>query len=84
MYPHDGKNKDDDKDEKKKKDDKVKVTDGEIAVDKIIVQDWELDFTLKENVDSIIKKYQSSRKNFVPEDQIKTLLVMEEVLKGDQ
>lgn len=47
------------------------------------IQDWELDFTKKENVDTILTKYQkaqNSRKSFIPEDQIKTLLKMEAVL----
>jgi len=37
----------------------------------ILQQDWELDFSKKENVDTIMTKYekaQNSRKNFIPED----------------
>jgi hypothetical protein len=65
----------------------TKNTDGLPATEeKIVVKDWELDFKLKENVDKILKDYttqQNSRKNFIAEDQIKTLHVMEEVLKDN-
>ena len=52
----------------------------ELNVDYVILQDWELDFTKKENVDFILKKYKKaqnkSRSLINHEDQIKTLQVM--------
>lgn len=50
-------------------------------------QDWELDFTRKDNVDRIIEKYESAqntRINYVPEIQIRTLQVMEVALKNNK
>lgn len=46
--------------------DKVKEIDDP---EKIILKPWELDFTVKENVDRILGEYttaQNSRKNFLP------------------